>query len=75
MFKFAEGACVAVKSDNNALGLTVGETGKVWALYETQPPSYEVTFRTRDGEEFDALMEEDELVELAIERKAAALAA
>lgn len=63
MFKFTEGARVAIKEDNLPLGLTAGETGVIWALYETQPPAYEVTFCTRDGEEFDALMYEEELAE------------
>jgi len=67
MFNFAEGAAVAIKNDTPALGLTAGEAGKVWALYDTQPPAYEVTFRTEGGDEFDALMYEDELAPLAAE--------
>ena len=69
MFKFAEGACVAIKNDNLALGLAAGETGKIWALYDTQPPAYEVAFRTQDGAEFDALMHEDELTLPVTERE------
>ncbi len=71
MFKFSEGACVALKNDNPQLGLVAGDTGVVWALYETQPPAYEVTFRTQDGEEFDALTYEEELTEPAAGREAA----
>ncbi len=67
MFKFQEGACVAIKSDNPRLGLVAGETGTVWALYETQPPAYEVTFSSQDGGEFDALMYEEELTEPTVE--------
>ena len=67
MFKFTEGACVALKNDSPQLGLTTGERGVVWALYDTQPPSYEVTFRAQDGSEFDALMHEEELVEPLVE--------
>lgn len=63
MFKFTEETRVAIKEDNLQLGMTAGQTGVIWALYETQPPAYEVTFRTRDGEEFDALMYEEELAE------------
>lgn len=62
-FKFSEGARVAIKSDNLQLGLAAGETGRIWALYDTQPPAYEVTFCSQDGGEFDALMYEEELVE------------
>ena len=65
MFKFAEGAVVAVKSDNYQLGLFAGDMGVVWALYEIEPPAYEVAFSPREGEEFDALMYEQELAEPA----------
>ena len=34
-------------------------------MYKTQPPAYEVTFRAKDGEEFDALTYEEELTEPA----------
>lgn len=67
MFKFHEGACVAIRGDNPQLGLVAGETGTVWALYETQPPAYEVTFSPQDRGEFDALMYEEELTEPAVE--------
>ncbi len=63
MFKFHEGECVALKNDNTSLGLAAGETGTVWAMYDSQPPAYEITFCGREGTEFDALMYEDELVE------------
>ena len=63
VFKFAEGATVAVKSDNHQLGLVAGDTDVVWALYEIEPPAYEVTFSPQNGEEFDALMYEQELTE------------
>lgn len=63
MFKFREGAQVALKTDNLILRLSAGECGTVWALYDTQPPMYDVTFRTPDGEEFDALMYEEELTD------------
>ena len=61
MFKYAEGECVAVRENKPEYGLTSGATGKVWALYDTDPPAYEVTFSTEEGDEFDALMDEDEL--------------
>ena len=73
MFKFLEGTQVAIKSDNATLGLTAGDVGKIWALYQTDPPAYEVTFCAQNGEEFDALMYEDELMEPAAERELSAL--
>jgi len=66
MFKFTEGAIVAIKNDNPQLGLVAGDTGVVWALYDIEPPAYEVTFSPRNGEEFDALMYEQELTEPAV---------
>lgn len=63
MFKFSEGAQVALKTDNPILGLSAGERGTVWALYDTQPPAYEVTFHPESGDEFDALMYEEELTD------------
>lgn len=71
MFKFSEGARVALKSDNPQLGLAAGDTGTIWALYDTQPPAYEVTFCSQEGDEFDALMYEEELVEPTVELGAA----
>jgi hypothetical protein len=64
MFKFSEGACVTLKSDNAKLGLAAGAKGTIWALYETKPPAYEVTFSSEKGVAFDALMYEEELAEL-----------
>ena len=72
MFKFSEGAPVAIKSDNPTLGLTAGDVGRVWALYHSEPAAYEVTFRAQNGEEFDALMYENELTEPAEARELAA---
>lgn len=66
IFTFAEGATVAVKSDNQQLGLVAGETGVIWALYDIAPPAYEVTFSPQNGDEFDALMYEQELTEPAL---------
>lgn len=66
LFTFAEGATVAVKNDNPQLGLVAGDTGVLWALYDITPPAYEVTFSPQNGEEFDALMYEQELTEPTI---------
>jgi len=65
MFKFTQGAIVAIKNDNPQLGLVAGNTGVIWAMYEIEPPAYEVTFSPQEGEEFDALMYEHELMEPA----------
>ena len=73
MFKFLEGSQVAIKSDHPALGLTAGDVGKVWAFYQTDPPAYEVMFCAQSGEEFDALMYEEELTEPTAERELPAL--
>lgn len=64
MFRFAEGAVVALKNDKPDLDMKAGDIGVVWALYEMQPPMYEVTFRDRSGQDFDMTMEEDEIVEV-----------
>jgi len=61
MFKFHEGAAVALRQDNPTLGLKAGDEGIVWALYDVRPPAYEVTFQVNNGEAFDALVGEDEL--------------
>ena len=66
MFKFAEGATVAVKSDNHQLGLVAGDSGGAWGRDEGERPADEVTFRPQHGEEFDALMFEQELTEPAV---------
>lgn len=61
MFRFREGASVALKDDNPVLGLRAGDQGVVWALYDVRPRAYEVTFQTQEGEAFDVLIAEDEL--------------
>lgn len=71
MFMLNEGAQVALRNDNPVLGLVAGDIGTIWALYDTQPPAYEVTFRPQNGEEFDALMYEDELTYLTVAVEAA----
>ncbi len=64
MFRFAEGAVVALKNDKPGLELKAGDTGVVWALYEMQPPMYEVTFRDHSGQDFDMTMQENEITEV-----------
>jgi len=53
MFRYHEGETVAVRQDWPELGLKAGDTGKIWALYTLESPSYEVNFETADGETFD----------------------
>jgi len=61
MFKFKEGARVRVRHSLAELGLDTNMTGIVWALYETEPNSYEVKFTNREGGSFDILLSEPEL--------------
>ena len=62
MFQFAEGQVVAATEEYLIIGLYPGDTGVIWALYNTTPPAYEVTFTGKDGRPFDMTMSEDELV-------------
>ena len=62
MFQFSEGMAVALKADDPGIDLDAGATGIVWASYKSVPPSYEVTFKGKDGEAFDVTMSEDDLV-------------
>ena len=66
LHKFEEGSHIVLTTDHSPLGLHSGDEGSVWCLYDTEPPSYEVTFSTRDGREFDALMTEVELDRVAV---------
>ena len=61
MAKFQVGQSVALTEDHPALGLRAGDKGTVWALYDTEPAAYEVTFRDRGGLEFDVTLAQDEL--------------
>src|SRR5438105_1307127 len=58
MFRYHEGETVAVRQDWAELGLKAGDTGTIWALYNIEPPAYEVTFRTSEGESFDMTLTE-----------------
>lgn len=64
MFQFGEGTVVVLRNDRPGLDLKAGDAGVVWALYQTQPPMYEVTFRDRSGQDFDVTMTEDEITEV-----------
>jgi hypothetical protein len=61
IFKFREDELVALRRDLPQHGLRAGDLGTVWALYATEPPSYEVTFRLPDGSNLGMIMDEDEL--------------
>ena len=69
MFRYSEDTIVALAADDPGLDLDAGTTGVVWALYNTTPPSYEVTFTGKDGLKFDVTMSEDELTEPAVTRE------
>ena len=60
-FKFREDEVVVLKEDLPDFGLRAGDPGTVWALYATEPPAYEVTFRLPDGSELGMVMSEDDL--------------
>jgi hypothetical protein len=61
-FRFDEGSQVIVREDHPELDLSAGAVGVVWTHYRRNPPAYDVTFKGPDGVEFDAMMEEDELL-------------
>ncbi len=69
MFRFSDGEVVAITEDYSELGLRVGDTGVIWAFYNTTPPAYEVTFQGEDGEPFDMTMSEDELAAVPVTRE------
>jgi hypothetical protein len=66
MFRFAEDSVVALAANDPGLDLNAGTIGVVWALYNTIPPSYEVTFTGKDGLKFDVTMSEEELTKPAV---------
>jgi hypothetical protein len=68
MFRFAEGDTVALTEDHPSLGLSTGDVGVIWALYNTTPPAYDVTFCDTDGRKFDMVVEEDDLTVPSITR-------
>lgn len=72
MFRFTDGEVVAITEDYSDLDLNVGDTGVIWAFYNTTPPAYEVTFTGKDGKSFDMTMSEDELVAVPAPRELAA---
>ena len=61
MFRFHEGQKVSIKEDRPAGGIRAGDIGKIWALYDTNPVHYEVTFRASDGRDVDITLGENEL--------------
>ena len=69
MFLFAEGAIVALKNDKPGLDLKAGDQGVIWALYETQPPMYEITFHGCNGQDFDITLAENEILEVTGAKK------
>ena len=58
---FAWGAAVTLVADYSALNLPPGSQGVIEAWYNTNPPSYEVTFCASDGEEFGMPVSEEEI--------------
>ena len=62
MFRFHEKQPVILTQDYQEIGLPAGAEGTIWALYQTTPPSYEVTFRLPDGSDLDLTLGENEIV-------------
>jgi hypothetical protein len=62
MIKISEGATVKLLEDQPDLGLKAGDQGRAWCIYNTDPPSYEVTFFDEKGQEFDITMDEEDLI-------------
>ena len=58
--KFQEGEIVTLKEEYSDF-LPAGSHGSVFCFYTTTPPAYEINFLASDGEEFGAIMYEDEL--------------
>ncbi len=69
MFQYREGTTVAIKNDMPGLTLKAGDAGTIWALYDMQPPMYEITFRASDGQDFDLTLSEEEITEVANDRR------
>ena len=59
--RFHEGAVVALRTDYFELGLKAGTQGTVWCLYDLETPEYEVTFRDKEGRDFDLTLCEEEI--------------
>jgi hypothetical protein len=62
--RFREGSKVKLAASHPEIDLAAGARGTVWAVYESDPPAYDVTFADSNGTEFDALMNESELLPL-----------
>lgn len=50
-----------LKNDYPGLNLWQGDVGIIWALYKTEPPAYEATFRLPSGEAVDMTVSENEI--------------
>ena len=61
VFKYREGQRVAVRDDWPRLGLSAGDTGVIWCMYNIDPPTYEVNFQDKSGKLFGMTLEEDEI--------------
>ena len=59
MFTFQEGDIVTIRESIPGL-IDAGGRGIVWALYQTDPPAYEVTFWP-NGEAFDMTVTDAEI--------------
>lgn len=62
IFKYHEGEVVALRDAHSFSDLNASMRGEIWALYDIDPPAYDVRFTDSNGEQFDALMYEEELM-------------
>ena len=60
-FAFWGGEIVAFLHDKPKDGIRVGDPGWVWGVYDLNPPVYEATFTTGDGDEIDVMFQADEV--------------
>lgn len=61
-FRFQDGdKVVLTKGEGHAEFLSTGSRGVVFCQYTTTPPAYEVNFLDSRGEEFGAVVYEDEI--------------
>ena len=61
MVNFNEGQSVTLRENYPDLGLMAGDTGVIWAAYDTDPRSYEATFFTSSESAFDMTVAEGEI--------------
>lgn len=64
-FRFKERERVALLKDRPELEILAGDPGVIEGYYEIEPPAYEVSFQSRDGQRFGMICFEQELTDIA----------